>query len=297
MGRLYKFEEEFKTLANLIWIIAGNIIYAISINILITPMNLYNGGFLGTAQLFRYGLANGLGINLPANFDITGRIYFLMTCPLFYYAYKSVGIKFSLKSLLSIGISSLCLIIVPVPVKPVFDDYLSACVIAGVIGGVGSGMILRGGSSTGGTDIIGVCMAKTHPNLSVGTVNILFNAFVYLTCLFLFNVQIAIYSFIYTTIRSTFMDRMHTQNINAKAIIVTKKNGIAESINKEMGRGVTEWTGTGSFTGDDIQILMVAVTKYEIPHLKEIVENIDPHAFMTVDEGETVVGNFKKHLA
>ncbi len=56
------------------WIVVGNIIYAISINTLITPMNLYNGGVLGTAQLIRYFLANGLGVDLPANFDITGII-------------------------------------------------------------------------------------------------------------------------------------------------------------------------------------------------------------------------------
>lgn len=297
MDAFYKFEGKFRTLANLMWIVVGNIIYAISINTLITPMNLYNGGFLGTAQLIRYFLANDLGVELPANFDVTGIIYFFMNCPLFIYAYRSVGLRFSIKSLLSIGISSLALTIVPVPAKPIFQDYLSACVVAGVIGGVGSGMILRGGSSTGGTDIIGVCMSKTHPNLSVGTVNIIFNALVYLTCFFVFNVQIAIYSFIYTTIRSTFMDRMHTQNINIKAIIVTKKEGIAETVNREMGRGVTAWDGMGTYTGDDMHVMMVAITKYELPQLKEIVESIDPHAFMTVDEGETVVGNFKKHLA
>lgn len=228
--------------------------------------------------------------------DLTGIIYFLINVPLFYYAYRAVGLKFSIKSLISIGVSSICLTLVPVPTKPLFDDYLSACVVAGVIGGVGSGMILRGGSSTGGSDIIGVCMSKTHPNTSVGRINVLFNVAVYGICLLVFNIQIAIYSFIYTTIRSSFMDRMHTQNINTEALIFTKKDGVDKVIANDMGRGVTKWNGKGSYTEDDIHIMVVAITKYEVGHLQMLVLEQDPHAFIILNDGERIVGNFKKHL-
>ena len=162
MNWLDQFEDKFSAFANICYIILGNIIYAVSINVLITPMSLYNGGFLGMAQLLRLFFVKVLHFSGPPGMDLTGIIYFLMNVPLFYYAYRAMGIKFSIKSLISIGMSSLCLTLVPVPAKPLFNDYLSACVVAGVIGGVGSGMILRGGSSTGGSDIIGVCMSKTH---------------------------------------------------------------------------------------------------------------------------------------
>lgn len=263
---------------------------------LITPMSLYNGGFLGMAQLLRLFFVKVLHFSGPPGMDLTGIIYFLMNVPLFYYAYRAVGIKLSIKSLISIGMSSLCLTLVPVPAKPLFDDYLSACVVAGVIGGVGSGMILRGGSSTGGSDIIGVCMSKTHPNTSVGRINVLFNVAVYGICLLVFNIQIAIYSFIYTTVRSSFMDRMHTQNINTEVLIFTKIDGIDKLITTDMGRGVTKWEGTGSFTEENVHIMVVAITKYEVYHLQTLVLEKDPHAFIMLNDGERVVGNFKKHL-
>lgn len=296
MEILGRFEDKWEKAAKLCWIVLGNIIYAVSINMLITPMSLYNGGFLGIAQLLRLFALKVMHLPLPANMDITGAIYFIMNVPLFYYAYRAVGMKFSLKTILSIGISSLCLTFVPVPAKPFFSDYLTACVVGGVIGGVGSGMILRGGSSTGGSDIIGMCMAKTHPNSTVGGINVVVNLFVYAICLFVFNVQVAVYSFIYTAIRSNFMDRMHAQNITTEVLIVTKVNGIDKQINKELGRGVTRWGGTGSYTEEDVNILITLVSRYEVTHLKHIVQELDPHAFMMMSDGESIEGNFKKHL-
>jgi uncharacterized membrane-anchored protein YitT (DUF2179 family) len=291
-----KFEDKWESAAKIVWIVLGNIIYAVSINFLITPMSLYNGGFLGIAQLLRSFMVNVMGVSVSSNIDITGIIYFIMNVPLFYYAYRAVGAKFALKTVLSIGLSSLCLTFVPVPDTPVFSDYLTACVVGGVIGGVGCGMILRGGSSTGGSDIIGMCMAKTHPNASVGKINVIFNLFVYAICLFAFNIEIAVYSFIYTTIRSSFMDRMHAQNITTEVMIVTKVDGIDKKINDEMGRGVTRWDGIGTYTGDDVNVLVSLVSKYEITHLKHIVLDMDPHAFIMMSDGETIEGNFKKHL-
>lgn len=296
MDILDKFEDRFTNLANVCYIIAGNLIYAVSINTLITPMSLYNGGFLGIAQLLRHFLVTVLHMPFPSTMDVTGIIYFLMNVPLFFYAYRAIGLKFSIKSLLSIGLSSLCLTLVPVPAEPLFEDVLTCCVVAGVIGGVGSGMILRGGSSTGGSDIIGVCMSKTHPNMSVGKLNVMVNTFVYGTCFLVFNVQIAVYSFIYTTIRSTFMDRMHTQNIMSEAVIFTKVDGIGRKIANELGHGVTMWEGKGAYTDDDVHVLDVAITKYEISQLKAIVLEEDPRAFMMFRDGESITGNFKKHI-
>lgn len=296
MGIFERIEDKQEAAAKIFWIIIGNAIYAVSINMLITPMSLYNGGFLGIAQLLRMFFINILHVPISSSMDITGVIYFIMNIPLFYYAYRAIGSKFALKTILSIGISSLCLTFVPVPSKPLFSDYLTACVVAGVIGGVGSGLILRGGSSTGGSDIIGMCMAKTHPNSSVGKINMIVNMFVYGICLFAFNVQIAVYSFIYTTIRSTFMDRMHAQNITTEVLIVTKVDGIDKLITKELERGVTRWDGKGAYTDDDVNVLITLVSKYEISHLNHIVLEADPKAFMMMSDGERIVGNFKKHL-
>ncbi len=293
---LYKYTKDRSKEIAIIWMVVGNIIYAVSINTLITPVGLYNGGFLGIAQLLRVFIVKMHGISFPVGFDITGIIYFIMNVPLFFYAYKTMGKRFTIKTLASIGLSSLCLTFVPIPKAPLLEDHLSACIVGGVVGGIGSGLILRGGSSTGGSDVIGVCMAKKNPNFSVGAFNIIVNACVYLICFFVFNFQVAIYSFIYTAIRSVYMDKMHTQNINTETVIFTKVEGLEKKITAELGRGVTCWDGVGAYTGEKVHIMLVAITKYEIPHLKHLVLENDPKAFMIVNEGDYITGNFKKHF-
>lgn len=292
MNTLDRFEERFTGISNICYILIGNLIYAFSVNMMITPAGLYNGGFLGIAQLLRYLFTQVLMVPIPQGMDITGIIYFVLNVPLFLYSYKVMGRSFSAMTILSIGISSLFFSFVPVPEVPLVEDRLTACVVGGVIGGIGTGLILRGGSSTGGSDIIGVCLSKTHPDMSVGKINIGTNLIIYAICLAVFDVQTAIYSFIYTTVRSTYVDRMHTQNINVCVKIVTKEQGIDQAINEKMNRGVTVWTATGAYTGDDVEMLYTVVSRYELHHLVGIVREIDKKAFITYSDGEHVIGNY-----
>ena len=115
------------------WMIGGNILFAIGVNMIVTPLGLYNGGFMGMAQLLRLLCVNVLHIPVPAGFDLVGVIYFLENVPLFFLAYKVVGKEFCFKSLVSIGIASLALALVPVPATPIMHDTLAACFVGGVI--------------------------------------------------------------------------------------------------------------------------------------------------------------------
>ena len=115
------------------WMVGGNILFAIGVNMIVTPLGLYNGGFMGLAQLLRLLCVNVLHIPVPAGFDLVGVIYFLENVPLFFVAYKVVGKEFCFKSLVSIGIASLALALVPVPATPIMHDTLAACFVGGVI--------------------------------------------------------------------------------------------------------------------------------------------------------------------
>ena len=156
--------------------------------------------------------------------------------------------------------------------------------------------MLRGRTSGGGQDIIGLCFAKKYPNVSVGKINIIMNVFVYGICLFLFNIEIVIYSLIYATVLAMAIDRVHIQNINTSAMIFTKKTGISKAIMEQTGRGVTNWDGEGAYTNKTSYILFVMISKYEVAQIKRIVHSIDPHAFMIFTEGCSVDGNFEKRL-
>lgn len=276
--------------------IGGSLLFALGVNLIIIPLGLYNGGFMGIAQLARTLLVTVLKVPVPSGVDLSGVIYFIINIPLFYMGYRILGKAFAIKTLITVAVQSLFLLAVPIPGVPIIDDYLTACIIGGIIAGTGTGLVLRGRSSGGGQDIIGLCCSKKYPNFSVGRVNILMNIFVYVVCLFMFNIEIVIYSLIYTTVLAMALDRVHIQNINMSVMIFTKKTGISKAIMEQTGRGVTNWDGEGAYTNKTSYILLVLISKYEVGQIKQIVHSIDPNAFMIFTEGCSVDGNFEKRL-
>jgi uncharacterized membrane-anchored protein YitT (DUF2179 family) len=278
------------------YMIFGSMIYAVGLNFLIVPLGLYNGGFLGVAQLIRTFFINGLHLPIPSSVDLSGIIYFLMNVPLFFMGYRIMGKGFAVRALLGVGILSACLVIVPIPSELIIEDYLTSCIIGGIATGVGSGLILRGRGTAGGGDIIGVCCSKLNPNITVGRIGLILNLIVYGICLFMFNVEIVVYSVIFATVFSLAVDKVHIQNINMSVMIFTKKLGISDAIMTQLGRGVTNWDGEGAYTHKTAYILFVVISKYEVAQIRKIVHSIDPHAFMIFTEGCSIDGNFEKRL-
>lgn len=278
------------------WMLAGNVIFALGVNVIITPMNLYNGGFTGMAQLLRLLFVNVFHMPEIPGVDIVGILYFLLNLPLLIISYKVVNKEFCITSVISITLCSVALGVIPVPKTPVFNDYLTACLIGGVVAGTGAGMVLRAGSSQGGQDIIGVIVSVLNPNYSVGKISIMINIGIYIICLFLFNIEIVAYSLIYTTILAMSLDRVHIQNINMQVMIFTKKPGVEDVIMSELRRGVTNWNGTGTYTKEDSNVIVTIIAKYEITKLLMIVKEADPDAFVIVNEGAQIYGNFEKRL-
>ncbi|EOS70666.1 hypothetical protein C818_01263 [Lachnospiraceae bacterium MD308] len=295
MGKLITTKRK-EGLAQLLYSVGGNLIYCLGFNLLIVPMGFYSGGFMGVSQLAGLFLTQGLHLPIPPEANITGIIYFAINVPLLYLGYRMLGKEFAVKTLIMTGMMSAFLVVIPIPKVPYVEDYLTACIIGGIVCGLGSGLVLRGRSSAGGQDIIGLCCAKKFPNFSVGKVTIIMNIFVYGVCMFLFDIQIVIYSLIYATVLSVAVDRVHIQNINMSVMIFTKKVGISKAIMEQTGRGVTNWDGEGAYTNRTSYILFVLISKYEVAQLKRIVRNLDPNAFMIFTEGCSVEGNFEKRL-
>ena len=276
--------------------VSGSLLFAIAVNLIIVPLGLYNGGFMGISQLARTFLVKGLHLPIPSSIDLAGVIYYIINVPLFIMGLRIMGKEFAVKTVITVTIQSIFLVAIPIPQTPIIEDYLTACAIGGIMSGVAVGLVLRGRSSGGGQDIIGVCCAKKYPNVSVGKINIAMNIVVYVICLFMFNIEIVVYSLIYTTISAVAIDRVHIQNINTSVMIFTKKLGISKAIMEQMGRGVTNWDGEGAYTNKTSYILFVLISKYEVAQIKRIVHSIDPNAFMIFTEGCSVVGNFEKRL-
>lgn len=279
---------------NMLYALFGCILFAAGVNLFITPLALYNGGFMGIAQLIRTFLTSVLHLSFGRT-DISGIIYFILNLPLVFLAWK-MGRRFFFRTMITIAVQTAALTVIPIPKSPIIEDYLTACIIGGLIAGLGSGFVLRGGSSGGGQDILGLYFTKKFRNFSVGKMSLIINIFVYGICLCLFNLEIVIYSLIYGVVYSAACDRVHIQNINMSVMIFTKKPGISKVIMEKTGRGVTNWDGAGAYTNQTSYILFVMISKYEVNQLKHIVKSIDPNAFMIFTEGCSVDGNFEKRL-
>ena len=279
-----------------VYSVGGNLIYCIGFNLLIVPMGFYSGGFMGMSQLAGLLLTQGLHLPIPPEANITGIIYFAINVPLMYLGYKILGKEFAVKTLIMTGMMSAFLVAIPIPKIPYVEDYLTSSIIGGIVCGLGSGLVLRGRSSAGGQDIIGLCCTKKFADFSVGKVTIIINIFVYGLCMFLFDIEIVIYSLIYATVLSVAVDRVHIQNINTSVMIFTKKIGISKAIMEQTGRGVTNWDGEGAYTHRTSYILFVMISKYEVAQLKKIVRKLDPDAFMIFTVGCSVDGNFEKRF-
>lgn len=277
--------------------IVGSLIYSFGINFFITPAGLYSGGFLGLAQIVRTVLVQTFGLDF-GGIDISGILYFALNIPVYLLAFRSISGHFAWKSLLCTVCNTLFLSFLIPPAEPILYDVLASSILGGIIAGSGIGLMLYDGGSSGGTDILGVYFTQKKPGFSVGKANLLFNLLVYGACLVLFNVQVAIYSIIYSVFCSLIVDRLHQQNIAVMAWIFTKRkdDALQEYVTNTLHRSVTYWNGTGAYEQSDTRILCVCLSKYELEELRHAMDTLDPHAFMTVDEGVRIHGNYKNKI-
>ena len=190
----------------------GGFCFAAGVNFFILPLNLYNSGFMGIAQLIRTFIMETFHLSFGQT-DITGIIFFIINLPICFLAYKKVGKSFFVGSIIVIIIQSLSQTLIPVPETPLISDYLTACIVGGVVSGGGTGLVLLGGHSGGGQEMLGMYITREFPKISVGMVGLILNIFVYSICLFLFDVEIVIYSLIYGVIFAIVCDKVHMQNI------------------------------------------------------------------------------------
>ena len=247
----------------LVLAVLGELIAAAALNLFIVPLSLYTGGLLGFCQLVRTLLQDFLGVSFGA-YDIAGVLYFLLNIPLLMIGYRNLGRGLAVRTIICTVSYSVFYSIIPIPTQPIVDDYLTACLLGGILTGIGSGIVLTCGGSGGGLDVL----------------------------------EVAIYSVIYNFANSMILDRMHQQNVTVQALIFTREDEsvLADFIIKQLGRSVTYWDGVGAYTKDDVRVLCVCLSKYEIEELLHMVHSVDPHAFLTVQEGVRVFGNFPRKL-
>ena len=281
----------------LVTAVAGTALMGCALNFFIVPLHLYTGGLMGACQLLRTLLRTSLGLDFGGR-DIAGTLYFLFNVPIMFLGYRDLGRRLAVRTAVGIVSYTIFTSLIPVRETPLVEDYLTGCLLGGILNGAGSGLVLTCGCSTGGLDIVGLSLSKRGGGFTVGRLAMGFNAVLYGICLILFSPETAIYSVIYNFTSNLVLDRVHQQNVNVQALIFTRQDqrALGSFIMERLGRGVTYWEGVGAYTGTGIHVLCVSLSRYEIDELLHAVRGLDPHAFITVSRGVQVYGNFARRV-
>lgn len=270
----------FKFLIKLIGISAGSVLIAIAYNALVTPYGLLSGGIGGLSIMGHYLFG------FPIYFVI-----FLLNIPLFIWGLKELDREFIFYSI--IGTAAL---IIALPVtKPYIHlshvDLSLAAIFSGVVIGLGVGIIMKFGGSSGGVDIVSIIMKK-KANISVGAFSFYTNIFVLILYLCFFDLNRVLYTCISMWVSGKVTDAV-LEGFNRKksvTIISDKSEIIAERIMNEINRGVTYLEGYGGFTGERKAVINSIVNNFENAKLKEIISEEDPSAFVVITDAIEVAG-------
>ena len=282
------------TLKDLIKSLIGSLFFCIAINFFVVPNHLYTGGVLGLSQLIRSIVIDVF--HLGTTFDFSGIIYYLINIPLLIVAYKGLGKTFFFRTVFSVSIQTLMLSFLPN--IQVVEDILTNVFVGGIIGGIGVGMILSSGASTGGTDIVGLLLAKKNNNYSVGKLGLMINLVIYTVAGIRYGVEIMIYSIIYSAVDNVMVDKLHEQNICSTAFIFCKENPkpINDFIKNDLNRDFTYWYAYGGYDDSRTYIIYTALTKYELIRLERNMKKFNIKTFMIKSEGIGIRGEFKKNF-
>lgn len=264
---------------NLLLIFAGSVLCALAIKGILVPKQFLAGGITGLALLGHYVFAS-----LPIGF-----IYFLLNIPLFVVGWMFLGRRFFYYSLAGMLIFSAAMFW-PYPVFPVEDMILNA-LAAGIITGIGSGIILRSLGSAGGLDILSIILFKRF-SIRPGTTVIIFHAIMLLIALYRIPMERVLYTMIYFFINAYFVNLVVIGLSQRKAIMVISPQWkeISQQIKEKLQRGVTIVQGLGGYSGQPLHILYSVITLTELSRFKEMVRKIDPNAFVVVTETLEVMG-------
>lgn len=272
-------------------IIFGAGIFSFGIYFLVIPFHFYEGGATGITLITYYLL------KIPVSL-----MNLLINIPLFVLAWKLLGKKSLYLSLLgTFSVSAWMAIFEAIPLSHryhhfIFNafkgDILLACIASGVVLGLGLGIIFNAGGTTGGTDILARIFNK-YTSLSMGKLMLIVDAIVLTTVVIVFqDVRTAMYTLFFILIDTLVIDLIGEGGFAGKGflIVTSKPEEIAKKVSDDLGRGITFIRGMGYYSRKDLDIVYCVVSRNEMKQMKDIINQIDPFAFITISEAHEILG-------
>ena len=278
MERLKKAARREQFLA-WVQIVIGCVIGAAAYPTFLDPGKIAPGGLTGVAMILKHLWGWDIGITS-----------LILNIPLFVVGYKSMGRIFAFRSLVATILFSLMIDLLPlreIPVEPILGTLYG-----GILLGIGLGFILRGGATTGGTDMAARMVHKYLPFLSVGMFLFLIDCVVVIAAWIFIGSSEALYALICIFVSGKAVDMVMLGLSSNKACFVISDawERVSRRLMNEMERGVTQLTAKGAYTGKDRPVVLCVLPPQEVSRLKEIVRQEDEKAFMFITEAHEALG-------
>jgi len=261
----------------------GSIIMSLGLVLFLIPGKIAPGGVSGIGIVLHYLF------NLPV-----GMVMLIFNIPLFIFGIKVLGTQFGPRTLFSFIAVSVTTDIFDrvLHLGAATDNLLLTSIFGGILLGIGLGIVFRFKGTTGGSDILGQIIHK-YSNVSIGTGILIVDFFVIsFAGLAFHDVNLALYGFISLYFSSKVLDLILDGIDYARSfyIVSEKRDDIIAAITKDMGRGGTEISGKGFYTRKERNILYTVVARKEVATLRQLIQKIDPDAFVIIANVHEVIG-------
>ncbi len=278
----------------LLLIIAGTV-NAIGVTMFLAPVHLYDSGISGTSML--------LWQATPPQYTLS-LFLVILNVPLFLFGLKKQGWCFTAYSIWAVliysGASFVINDVLPVDVSTASPfagtDLLLCAIFGGLVSGIGSGLTIRWGGAIDGIEVMAVIFAKGL-GITVGSFVMAYNVILYILIGVIWGSWILpLYSIVTYFVGNKTIDFIVEGLDKAKSVMIVtqRQDDICRALSDEFGRGITQISAKGYFSGADKCVIYFVVNRFQIPRVKKLVTSIDPTAFITVTEISDVMGTSVK---
>lgn len=271
-------------LSDWLYYVVGCVLYAIGVDMFITPNQLVPGGVTGISILINHVLPL-----FPVGAGI-----FVINIPLLILAWFFLGRSFTWRTTVVTAIASLVIDLLAPFVTPYTADPLLAALFGGVLTGLGLSLVFLRGATTGGTEIMARLLEKRYPHISIGRLMLLVDGLIIAVSVPVFGrLEAAMYAAVLVFVSSLVVDELigGARRTRTVLIISALESDIARELTLRSERGVTVLKATGAYTGSERRVLMCAVRPSEVHALERLVNELDPDAFIIVLNSDQVLGD------
>ncbi len=270
-----------RSMRNLIFIIIGNVLLSFAVGFFLIPYNILSGGVAGIAVLIR------VFVDVPAEMIANA-----LVIGLFFVGWAFLGKKFAIQTGISSFIYPLVLTMVTMMVQPSEIDPLLASLYGGLMAGLGIGLVIRSGASTGGMDIPPLIIHK-YTHIPIASLILIVDIITVMFGLWLYDLQSVLIGFVSVFATSFAIDKVLTfggQQSKSIQIISDSYELISNRIHEVLNRGTTILSAQGGYTQEEKKVILVAVAQNEYPKLIDLINEIDKKAFIITNDATEVHG-------